>query len=260
MAKNTNLHSAKSAKNDEFYTMFSDIQRELIHYKSHFKDKIIFLNCDDPTTSEFWKYFHLNFEFFGLKKLVSTHYDSTQPTYKLEYLGGDDVNFDAGTKTDLKQNGDFRSPESIEILKESDIVVTNPPFSLFREFIALLIEHEKKFIVVGNKNAITYKEIFPLIRDNKVWLGYNAVKEFRKPDNDIQKFGNIGWFTNLEIKKRTEPLFLFQEYDPNRNPKYDNYDAINCDRVDDIPKDYVESWGVPRELYSENDLLNLKYS
>ena len=255
MAKNKNLHQAKTAKNDEFYTQLTDIEKELSHYRAHFKDKIILCNCDDPTWSEFWRYFHLNFEFFGLKKLISTHYSATERTYKLEYTGGDDTNIEDGIKTDLLQNGDFRSDECIEILKQADIVVTNPPFSLFREYVAQLIEYDKKFIIIGSQNAITYKEFFPLLKDNKVWLGHTSPKEFLQPDDSIKKFGNISWFTNLNISKRHEKLILWQRYyDDNgdksadadtRYPKYDDYDAINVDRVADIPVDYDGVMGVP---------------
>ncbi len=206
--KNSNLHKAKTEKNDEFYTQLSDIEKELKHYKEHFKGKVIFCNCDDPEWSNFWKYFELNFDFLGLKKLVSTHFEKDKGSYKLEIIG--DINGDGKVtnkdiiRTPLKQNGDFRSDESIEILKECDIVVTNPPFSLFRDFISLLVEYDKKFIVVGSMNAITYKECFKLIKENRMWLGMNYIKEFVKPDGTTQKFGNINWFTNLEHEKRNE--------------------------------------------------------
>ena len=255
MAKNKNLHQAKKAKNDEFYTQLKDIEKELKHYKNHFKDKIILCNCDDPTWSEFWRYFHLNFEFFGLKKLISTHYSDTERTYKLEYTGGNDTNIEDGIKTDLLQNGDFRSDECIEILKQADIVVTNPPFSLFRKYVAQLMAYDKKFIIIGSQNAIKYKEFFPLLKDNKVWLGHTSPKEFLQPDDSIKKFGNISWFTNLDIIKCREKLILWQRYyDDNgdksadadtRYPKYVNYDAINVDRVADIPCDYNGVMGVP---------------
>ena len=183
MAKNKNLHQAKTAKNDEFYTQLTDIEKELSHYRAYFKDKIILCNCDDPTCSEFWRYFHINFTELGLKKLISTHYSATERTYKLEYTGGDDTNIEDGIKTDLLQNGDFRSDECIEILKQADIVVTNPPFSLFREYVAQLMAYDKKFIIIGNQNAITYKEFFPLLKNNQVWLGYTSNKTciFRVP-------------------------------------------------------------------------------
>lgn len=160
MTRNRNLHQAKNAKNDEFYTQISDIEREMKHYKNHFKGAIVFCNCDDPEGSNFWKYFHLNFEFLALKKLITTHYHDTDPTYKIEYIGGNDNDISVGKITPLQTNGDFRSPECIELLKESTIVVTNPPFSLFREYVAQLVEYDKKFIIIGNKNAITYKEFF----------------------------------------------------------------------------------------------------
>lgn len=201
---NTNLHKAKTAKNDEFYTQLTDVAKELMHYKKHFKDKIVFCNCDDPTWSAFWKYFHLNFAELGLKKLISTHYDREEATYKMEYTGGDDNDIEVGVKTPLEGNGDFRNKECLDLLDESDIVCTNEPFSLFREYIAVLIDHKKKFLIIGNKNAITYKEFFPLLKNNEVWIGCNNVKEFLQPDGSIKKFGNIGWFTNLDVAKRHE--------------------------------------------------------
>lgn len=245
MGKNSNLHAAKNIKNDEFYTQLTDIEKEMKHYKEHFKDKIVFCNCDDPTWSEFWKYFHLNFTELGLKKLMSTHYEKGQQSYKLEYVGGYDNDIEDGVKTMLQGDGDFRSEECVELLKEADIVVTNPPFSLFREYVAQLMENDKKFIIIGSQNAITYKEFFPLLKNNKVWLGNNAVKEFRKPDGTIQKFGNICWYTNLDITKRHEPIILWKNYTPEEYPKYDNYDAINVERVSDIPVNYKGVMGVP---------------
>jgi len=247
--KNSNLHKAKTEKNDEFYTQLSDIEKELKHYKEHFKGKVIFCNCDDPEWSNFWKYFELNFDFLGLKKLVSTHFEKDKGSYKLEIIG--DINGDGKVtnkdiiRTPLKQNGDFRSDESIEILKECDIVVTNPPFSLFRDFISLLAEYDKKFIVVGSMNAITYKECFKLIKENRMWLGMNYIKEFVKPDGTTQKFGNINWFTNLEHEKRNEELILYRNYNETDYPKYDNYFAINVDKTKDIPCDYFGAIGVP---------------
>lgn len=243
---NSNLNKAKTVKNDEFYTQLIDIENELMHYKAHFKDKIVLCNCDNPTWSAFWKYFHLNFAELGLKKLISTHYDKTEPTYKMEYTGGDDNNIEVGIKTPLEGNGDFRNKECLDLLDECDIVVTNPPFSLFREYVAQLIEHDKKFLIIGNKNAITYKEFFPLLKENKVWLGCTNVKEFLQPDGSIKKFGNIGWFTNLDIKKRHELLDLRGNYyDAEKYPTYDNYDAINVNKVNDIPCDYDGVMGVP---------------
>lgn len=227
-ALNKALNRANQAKEDEFYTQLPDIERELGHYEKHFKDKVIFLNCDDPEESHFWRYFELNFEFLGLKKLISTHFEAEIPSYKLEIVK--DLNNDGKinkldiVKTLLNQNGDFRSPECIEILKESDIIVTNPPFSLFREYVAQLVEYDKKFVIIGNINAITYKEIFPLIKENKLWLGYgfkggNAYfrttlnKEFAEgvynQETGLVKFRNVVWYTNLYIKKRTEDLNVF---------------------------------------------------
>ena len=190
MAKNKNLTQAKKANNDEFYTLISDVEKELKHYKKYFEGKIVYCNCDDPEESNFWKFFELNFEEYKLKKLISTHYDAEKPTYKLELFA--DVDGDGKitkgdiVKTPLKQNGDFRSEESINLLKESDIVVTNPPFSLFREYIAQLMKYKKKFLVIGNQNAITYKEIFPLIRDEKIWIGINSPKNFKVPLKEVE--------------------------------------------------------------------------
>ena len=242
---NTNLHKAKGAKNDEFYTQLTDVAKELMHYKAHFKDKIVLCNCDDPTWSAFWKYFHLNFAELGLKKLISTHYDREEATYKMEYTGGNDNDIDVGVKTPLEGNGDFRNQECLDLLDESDIVVTNPPFSLFREYVACLMEHNKKFLIIGNKNAITYKEFFPLLKDDEVWIGCTNVKEFLQPDGSIKKFGNIGWFTNLDVAKRHEKLILWKHYTSDDYPKYDNYDAINVDKVSEIPCDYDGVMGVP---------------
>ncbi len=264
------LTAAKKAKNDEFYTQLSDIAKELTHYRDHFRGKVIFCNCDDPTWSNFWKYFHLNFAFFGLKKLIATHYDPANSTYKMEYEGGDDGNTDAGIITPLQKNGDFRSPECIELLREADIVVTNPMFSLFRPYIAQLIEYNKKFIIMGNMNAVTYKEFFPLLKDNKVWAGYSFNKSmlFAVPEGyDTSKnfgedeFGRklvkvpaICWFTNLDIKKRHEPIDLVEKYDPEKYPRYDNYEAIEVSKTLSIPCDYVPCW------YSCPDAANCVYA
>ena len=229
-ASNKNLRKADSSKKDEFYTQLSYIEKELANYKEHFKNKVIFCNCDDPEDSNFWNYFALNFEHLGLKKLVSTHYENEKPSYKLEIVK--DVNKDGKInrldtiKTKLKQNGDFRSPECIEILKEADIVVTNPPFSLFREYVAQLFEYKKKFIIIGNLNAITYKEIFRLIKDNKIWLGAtldgrniwfripDAYEKYHKIENGV-KYAFVAstvWFTNLDYKKRHEDFILYKTY------------------------------------------------
>ena len=259
MASNVHMIKAKKEKNDEFYTQLCDIENELKHYKDHFKDKIVFCNCDDPEWSNFWKYFELCFEHLGLKKLVSTHYEESKPSYKLELekIGGKLTK----TKTPLLQNGDFRSPECIEILKECDIVVTNPPFSLFREYVAQLIEYDKKFLIIGNVNAIIYKDIFPLIKENKIWFGINnGTKSYMIPNEydhikdtfeidgiRYTKLGNTVWYTNLDHKKRHEKVILYKTYKGNESeyPKYDNYHAINVDNSKNIPKDYDGIMGVP---------------
>lgn len=302
---NSQLSAAKKAKNDEFYTRMTDIEHELVHYRDHFKGKVVLCNCDDPFESNFFKYFALNFNPLGLKKLIATCYSGSpiaggeyQPSlfdddvdentgrhrraYKAVVNVFRDTTGDGGLDMDDIRNlldsgeneltelhgdgiygaGDFRSKECLELLDEADIVVTNPPFSLFREYVATLMDYDKKFVIVGNQNAITYKEAFPLLRDDRLWLGYNKVKEFVVPSADhpergnivtdgkgglIAKFGNICWYTNLDIKKRHEDLLLYRRYkeDPSRYPKYDNYDAIEVSKVKDIPEDYWGVMGVP---------------
>lgn len=262
------LHIAKAGKKDEFYTQISDIEKELKHYTHHFKGKSVFCNCDDPEESNFWLYFSLNFEHLGLKSLIATHYEESKPSYKLEIKA--DINQDGKInkldtiRTPLKQNGDFRSPECIEILKEADIVVTNPPFSLFREYVSQLIEYDKKFLIIGNQNAITYKETFQLIMDNKIWTGVDngGTKWFQVPDDyeiktasrikivdGIKYFsmGSIYWFTNLDTRKRHEEIILFRIYKGHEAdyPKYDDFEGINIDKVSDIPMDYDGVMGVP---------------
>ena len=241
---NDSLNKAKKAKNDEFYTLYSDIARELAHYQQHFKGKIVYCNCDNPEWSAFWRYFHINFSAMGLKKLIATY--KGNPTYKMEYVGGNDVDVTVGLMTPLEGDGDFRSQECLDILKESDIIVTNPPFSLFREYIAQLMEYGKKFIIIGSKNAITYKDFFPLLKDNKVWLGYNSPAEFNTPEGVTKKINGLSrWFTNLDIKKRHEKIVLWKTYTPEEYPKYDNYDVINVNKVAEIPDDYDGVMGVP---------------
>jgi hypothetical protein len=242
-ASNTSLHAAKRAKNDEFYTQLVDIENELKHYKEHFRGKVVFCNCDDPEWYSFWKYFTLNFEHLGLAKVIATHYEQGEPSYKLEYLGKQVP----PVKTPLIGDGDFRSEECVALLKEADIVVTNPPFSLFREYVSQLVEHGKQFLVIGSQNAITYKETFKLIRENRLWLGNSKPKQFKQPDGSIKTFGNICWFTNLPHKKRNEELILFRTYAGSEHlyPKYDNYDAIEVSKVVDIPADYTGPMGVP---------------
>ncbi|KAA3652395.1 MAG: modification methylase [Bacteroidetes bacterium] len=272
-AQNKNLQEAKKNKKDEFYTQLSDIERELKYYKHHFKDKVVYCNCDDPRVSNFFHYFSYNFEKLGLKKLITTCYknqsmdlfsqnDSEQAIY-LEYTGDKNGNFvpdpnEIGIKH-LKSDGDFRSKESISLLTQADIVVTNPPFSLFREYVAQLIEHDKKFVIVGHQNAITYKEIFPLIKENKLWLGYGfkggaghfinehyedyATATDRK--EGMIRVSGVHWFTNLDLNKRHEDLILYKTYNKKEYPKYDNYDAIEVSKTKDIPMDYAGVMGVP---------------
>lgn len=272
---NRSLVGAKLAKEDEFYTQLSDIERELKHYKKHFKGKTVYLNCDDPRVSNFFHYFSYNFEKLGLKKLIATCYKSqavdlfsqnqSEDAICLVYEGDKDgsmtPNLDEISINRLKGDGDFRSAESIELLKESDIVVTNPPFSLFREYVAQLMKYDKKFVIVGNQNAISYKEIFALIKANKMWLGVNngdmafRVPDYYEPrdtrfwvDEHGQKWrslGNAAWFTNLDLAKRHEDLILYKTYDPELYPSYDNYDAIEVSKVSDIPMDFDGVMGVP---------------
>lgn len=270
---NKNLQQAKIAKKDEFYTQLEDINRELVHYKEHFKGKTVLCNCDDPKVSNFFVYFVRNFAELGLKRLITTCYKNCQPTLFsenkdehavwLDYRGGDDNNLDItaiqATAMPLKGDGDFRSPECIRLLQEADIVVTNPPFSLFREYVAQLIRNDKKFIIIGHQNSITYKEIFKLIKDNKMWLGYgfkggaghfiNTHYEDYATAGDHQdgkiRVSGVVWFTNLNIKKRTETLDLYKRYSDIEYPHYENYDAINVDKTTEIPYDYDGVIGVP---------------
>jgi len=293
MAGNSNLHDSMRNKQDEFYTELSLIEDELLHYKEHFKNKVILCNCDDPYESNFFKYFALNFNTLGLKKLITTCYSGSpisgtelnlfpdlepqvakKQAYKLEITELSNVKGEPNYNLNdvqrilkenqpevLKGNGDFRSDECIKFLKEADIVVTNPPFSLFREFVTKLVEYEKEFLIVGNLNAVTYKEILPLIMQNKIWIGYNnghfwfkvpQSYEIKKTDFKIddngqkwRRMGNICWYTNLDIEKRHENILLFREYNPKDYPTYDNYNAIEVSRAADIPKDYDGIMGVP---------------
>ena len=271
------LTAAKAGKKDEFYTQLSDIEREMRNYKDHFKGKVVYLNCDDPRVSNFFHYFSYNFEALGLKKVIATCYksqaadlfsqnDSEQAVW-LEYTGDKDGNRvpdidEIGVKP-LSGDGDFRSVESIELLKQADIVVTNPPFSLFREYIAQLMAHEKKFIVLGNMNAVSYKEVFPLFRANRIWYGpsiSSGDREFGVPasyplaaaGSRIDEHGNkfvrvkgVRWFTNLDSPKRHEDLLLYKTYSPVEYPTYDNYDAIEVSKTKEIPMDYPGVMGVP---------------
>jgi len=275
--KQTSLAKAKAAKDDEFYTQLTDIEKELRHYKKHFKGKVVYLNCDDPRESEFFHYFSHNFEKLGLKKLIAACYksqnmdlfsteDSERAIY-LEYTGDKDGDRIPGRDEievqTFKGDGDFRSEESIALLQQADIVVTNPPFSLFREYIAQLIEHEKKFLIIGNMNAITTRDIWPYVQEGRFWLGVTRagtgqmwfrvsddfpVKSGQRTDEDGQRWQTIGssaWFTNLDHAKRHEDLILYKAYDSGLYPTYDNFDAIEVSKVVDIPMDYDGVMGVP---------------
>ena len=309
---NKNLNAAKTAKKDEFYTQLTDIERELQHYWPHFRDKVVLCNCDDPYESNFFKYFALWFNQLGLKKLICTCYNGSpvlgnelllrfepwddddeikKKAYKVEITEVKDLNGDGAVDlSDVRyllqndknvlsilQTGDFRDPECIELLKQADIVVTNPPFSLFREYIGQLMEYGKKFLIIGNQNNVTYKEIFPLLMENKVWLGYKSGDmAFKVPDDyearetrywqdesgqKWRSLGNICWFTNLDHNKRHEMLDLICRYSSEEYPAYDNYNAINVNKVDNIPYDYDGAMGVPitfLDKYSPDqfDILN----
>ena len=301
MAGNKDLRNANREKKDEFYTQLEDIELELKHYRKEFKDKVIFCNCDDPYESNFFKYFAMNFNTFGLKKLIATCYATspivntqlslfdiieTPPTetednkrpYKIEITEVLDYNEDGAvdladvefllrskknTLTLLNGNGDFRSEECVELLKQADIVITNPPFSLFREYVAQLIEYDKKFIIIGNINALTYREIFALFKKNKMWLGYSihsGDREFRVPNDyplnasgyRVDSEGNkyirvkgVRWYTNIDYEERHQDLLLYKPYLEEEYPKYYNFDAINVDKTVEIPCDYDGIMGVP---------------
>ena len=278
---NETLKSAKKNKNDEFYTQLSDIEKELAHYKQHFKGKTVLCNCDDPRVSNFFHYFAYNFEHLGLKRLITTCYknqerdlfsqNDSESAIWLEYFGDKNGNRIPDPEEigihNLKGDGDFRSKECIELLKQADIVVTNPPFSLFREYVAQLVEYDRKFLIIGNVNALTYKEIFKLIKANKIWLGYGfnagnayfGIPDFQKvyakgvfdSSTKLVKFRNCHWFTNLDYKERHEDLVLYKNYNPKEYPKYDNYDAINVDKTSDIPQDYFGEMGVPVTFFDK---------
>lgn len=263
-AKSSGLHDAKRAKNDEFYTRLEDIERELWHYREHFRGRTVLCNCDDPRASKFHHFFRAKFKPYGLKKLITTCYKNQNPdifsAHKceravcLEYNG-----CKTGRPRYLEGDGDFRRPESVELLKKADIVVTNPPFSLFREYIAQLMEHDKKFLILGNMNALTYREVFALVKADQVWLGNNnGPKKFGMPEHaekyhsvdngkKFMEMGNVIWYTNLPHNRRNQPIDLFGTYEGNESdfPKYDNYDAIEVDKVADIPRDYPGVMGVP---------------
>jgi len=285
------LHRARKAKNDEFYTQLTDIEKEISHYAPHFRGKVVYCNCDDPSMSKFFHYFSHNFEHLGLKKLVTTCYknqhrdlfseNKDERDVMLDYDGirsGERVPKakDIGVKV-LNGDGDLRSGECIDILKRVDIVVTNPPFSLFRDYVFQLIEYGKEFLIIGSQNAISYKEIFPLIMGNEMWLGINPggqemlfdvsvdyAKEllanategsaYKVIDGVVKgRLGNACWFTNLGHQRRQEKLLLYRGYTPEEHLKYDNYDAINVDKIRDIPMDYAGVIGVPITFLSKHN-------
>lgn len=278
MAGNQVANNAKRAKKDEFYTQLSDIENELRHYKEHFRGKTVLCNCDDPRISNFFHYFAYNFEHLGLKRLITVCYKNQEPdlfsmntceqAIWLDYQGDRNGNAipdpnEIGIQP-LKGDGDFRSLECIELLKQADIVVTNPPFSLFREYVAQLMEYSKKFLIIGHQNAIHYKEIFPYIQNNQLWLGYgfkgNAGHFISKYEDTATasdhragmiRVSGVTWFTNLEIQKRHEDIILFKHYTPEEYPKYDNYSAINVNKTSEIPLDYDGIMGVPITFLSK---------
>ena len=285
MAGNKYLNAANREKQDEFYTQLPDIEKELKHYRKHFLGKTVYCNCDDPTISNFFRYFHLNFAKLGLGKLITTCYKNRQAdlfsrhdqktAVGVEYTG----NGTQPTVFQLNEDGDFRSQECIELLKTADIVVTNPPFSLFREYVSQLIQHNKKFLIIGSMNAITYKEIFPLIKDNRLWLGHGLAGKdmlfdvpedyarelvetkregsaYRLVDNIVKaRLGNASWFTNLNHAKRNEDLILYKNYSPGEYPKYDNYGAIEVSKTAHIPVDYAFPMGVPISFLDKRGIL-----
>lgn len=248
-SKNKNLHKAKKEKNDEFYTLLSDIEKEMVWYKDFFKDKVVYCNCDDARESNFFKYFSENFELLGLKKLITTGYIPGGHGVVLEYSGDKNGDFmvsdDEILTRELAGDGDFRSPECIEFLKQADVVVTNPPFSLFREYIAQLMGFGKKFLIIGNAAAAVYEEIYTLMKDNRLWYGVSPRSmKFVKPDKTLVDV-NACWFTNLVHKKRNTKLDLCKKYNSTDYPKLDNYNAINVSRTENIPEDYFECMAVP---------------
>lgn len=272
MATNLTLQRAKAGRNDEYYTQLSDIENELKHYRSHFKGKTVLCNCDDPRVSNFFKYFALNFEMLGLKRLIATCYKNNEPdlfsmntceqAVYIIYEGDKNANRIPDPSEmevlPLQGDGDFRSAECIELLKQADIVCTNPPFSLFREYVAQLIKYEKKFLIIGNQNAIKYKEIFPLVMQDKIWMGYgfkrncaHFITKYEDTASDADhregmiRVPSVTWYTNLEIPRRHEQIILYKQYNPVDYPKYDNFDAINVDKTTDIPCDYDGVMGVP---------------
>lgn len=236
---NTNLHRAKREKNDEFYTRYEDIANEVQHYKEHFKGKSVYCNCDDYRFSNFVKYFKDNFDTLQLRCLTATNYDIGDGAYIYIYNGRKEIIYP------LVGNGDFRSDECVQFLKCCDVVCTNPAFSLWREYFKQLMDYNKKFLIVGSQNVITYKDVFPYIKNDCLWLGMNAVKEFAQPNGNVKKFGNVCWFTNIPNEKRNHPLDLSKRYNSKDYPKYDNFNCIEVPKTREIPMDYEGVMGVP---------------
>jgi hypothetical protein len=256
---NKSLKNAKKRKDDECYTGYDDIKKELVNYAKYFKGKVIYCNCDDHAgiglgspKSNFLKYLADNFEAFQIKKVIATHYEKDKDTSTMYILDKDNTGdgitcFEDISEIKMKGNGDFRSAECVELLQQADIVITNPPFSLLREYVAQLMEYKKKFLIIGTDNCRTYKEFFPFIKNNQFYCGLHHVKQFTKPDGSIKKFGNVSWYTNLQNSKRNELLNTGKKYYGYESmyPKYDNYDAIEVSKVNNIPMDYEGVMGVP---------------
>lgn len=247
---NKNLQAAKIAKNDEFYTQYEDIEKEISNYKHYLENKIIYCNCDNPNWSNFYIYLKNNFDILKLKKVITTHYTNDQKSYSLELFKDENNNL-VDKVIFLDGNGDFRNDESIEILKSVDIVISNPPFSLFKEYIDILMKYNKEFLIIGSQNSITYKNVFQYIKDNKIWFGLNFVKKFIEPNKNIKSFGNICWFTNLDNEKRNQEHLLLEKYQDNKYDICDDYDAINVDRIKDIPYDYKGVIAVPITFFDK---------
>ena len=248
---NSNLHRAKKAKNDEFYTRYEDIEAEVMKYRKYFRDKVVYLPCDDPVEkkSEFWSFFVNNFDAFGIKKLIATYYNENGKTYKF-WIDRDTTNGGGIRQEDLAGDGDFRSPECVEILSECDIVCTNPPFSLMKEFLPLILKYNKQFLVIGPLNAITYRKIFPYVLEKRIWAGYNNVRHFKDPEGNDRTMGNTFWYTNLPNRSLTDEIVLTKKYDSSKYDVFDERpDIININRVTDIPANYDGLMGVPTSFF-----------
>ena len=248
---NSNLNTAKKAKNDEFYTRYEDIEAEVMKYRKYFRDKVVYLPCDDPIEkkSKFWSFFVDNFDAFGIKKLIATYYNENGKTYKF-WIDRDTTNDGDIRQEDLAGNGDFRSPECVEILRECDIVCSNPPFSLMKEFLPLILKYNKQFLVIGPLTAITYKKIFPYVLEKRIWAGYNNVRHFIDSEGNDRTMGNTFWYTNLPNESLTDEIILTKKYDSSKYDVFDERpDIININRVVDIPANYDGLMGVPISFF-----------